>query len=168
MLGVSDSIPTLQVGSWAKRIIIQMDNAGGHGGGRGDINRTTIKKLDEKWNNTPWSEENRLCSNGNKPKIEFWAQPPHSPDFNLLDLGAWWSIDCMVRDLKAKAAQGILRPEEARQAVKNGWVQWNGKEKLTKLFNDLHAIFTKVREIGGGNKYRMPHRARWQRAPRAF
>jgi len=32
-------------GKWARQITFQFDNAGGHGGGRGDINQTTIAKL---------------------------------------------------------------------------------------------------------------------------
>ena len=56
-----------------KKIVVQMDQAGGHGGGRGNMN-AVLKKF-----NSHGSQVN--------PKIVFIIQPSRSPDFNALDLG---------------------------------------------------------------------------------
>ena len=60
---------------------------GGHGGGRGDITGT-LKAL-----NTAGKKR--------KPPVTFVAQPSRSPDFNALDLGAWWSLAAGVPATKA-------------------------------------------------------------------
>jgi len=85
-------------GQWAKRIVIQMDNAGG---GQGDMNKTTIAELNE------WAQQHlrrngslrRLCGR-QLSEIEFVAQPPRSPDTNALDLGIWTSLQVAVEARK--------------------------------------------------------------------
>ena len=81
-------------GKWAAKIVWFMDNAGGHGGGRGDMDKTTIAELNE-WCKVMLPKNKalrRLCKGGKFPIIEFRTQPPHSPDMNVLDNGAWWSL----------------------------------------------------------------------------
>ncbi len=56
-----------------KKIVIQMDQAGGHGGGKGNMKMI----LDE------FNQIGSSCS----PEMKFIVQPSKSPDFNALDLG---------------------------------------------------------------------------------
>jgi len=75
--------------TWARKVTVQMDSAGGHGGGKGDCS-AVIRKL-----NTIAKEE--LESRGlGEIELKFECQPKKSPDLNVLDLGAWFSIQSKV------------------------------------------------------------------------
>jgi len=141
---------------WAKKIVIQMDNAPGHGGGRADIRCKTIDVLDS------WVTKHKkglLAFCGRKrrlPEIQFVSQPSRSPDLNVLDLGAWNSIQQAVEQLKKGVSKREIEPEEIRQACQNAWSLWDGQSKLEKLFNTLHRILVAVRDCHGGNQYDIP------------
>jgi hypothetical protein len=60
-----------------KKVIVQMDRAGGHGGGRKDI-QSTLNKL----NGYAKRKKKR-----NDLVVTFIAQPSKSINFNVLDLG---------------------------------------------------------------------------------
>lgn len=66
---------------------------GGHGGGRADI-AGTLKTLNQ-------------CGSKKKPPVTFIAQPSRSPDFNALDLGAWYSLSSGVPSAKASKKKKI-------------------------------------------------------------
>jgi len=77
-----------------------MDNPGGHGGGRGDMTKTTIARLNA------WAQQlpavlQRLCG-PQLSGIVFVAQQPRSPDTNALDLGIWVSLQVAVEKEKAR------------------------------------------------------------------
>lgn len=69
-----------------KNLIIQMDNAGGHGGGKkkNGLQEGLFKDLDA------WMKKQQLSNDS--PKITFVAQPPRSPELNVWDLGLWTSL----------------------------------------------------------------------------
>ena len=87
------------VGKWARKIRLQMDQAGGHGGGRATtrddkgMNRTTnaLKK---------WAQSSKgramMHKHGFVGELEFEAQPSKSPDFTVLDLGLWRSLEAVA------------------------------------------------------------------------
>ena len=146
-----------KTGSWAKEIVIQMDNAGGHGSGRGNIENTTLAKL-RKFVEKHMCELKALCpERKDLPDIKFIAQPPNSPDLNVLDLGAWCSLQVAVEELKGSKRTRELRESEIREVCLRAWDEWDGMDKLGKLFEMLEKILTIVKTIGGDNAYEIPH-----------
>ena len=147
----------LKTGNWAKKIIIQMDNAGGHGGGRCDINKTTLAKM-RRFLEKHEKELIDLCPGRGTPlDIRFVAQPPSSPDLNVLDLGAWNSIQVAVEKLRESRTLSEPKEKEILDACFSAWERWDGYEKLGKLFVVLEKILVIVKAIEGGNKYEIPH-----------
>jgi len=142
--------------AWARKIIIQMDNAGGHGGGRGDMNKTTLAELNA-WAAELPVELCELCPQG-PPVFEFVAQPPRSPDLNVLDLGAWNSLQVAVDNLKHEGNPSATVSELFDRCI-DAWAKWPAAQVLTKLFNTLSAVLCQVKEARGGNEYTLPHQA---------
>jgi len=103
------------VGRWAKRILFQMDQAGGHGGGRETtrddkgMNRTTNAL--RKW---ATSEKGRamMRKHGFDGELEFEAQPSLSPDFNLLDLGFWRVLETVAARIQRNYLFAELRDSD--------------------------------------------------------
>jgi hypothetical protein len=124
-------------GSWAHSITVQFDNAGGHGGGRGNI-AATIAALSE------WAEALPavllvFCV-GRQPTISV-AQPPRSPDLNVLDLGAWHSLQVAVDKMKHTKGIRTDNAEELRRLVLDTWNSWTSAATLSSLFTTLELIF---------------------------
>lgn len=144
-----------KTGSWAKNIVIQMDNAGGHGGGKGNIRTTTLAELNNWGEHLPHTLA-QLCS-GQPPTIKFIAQPPRSPDLNVLDLGIWTSLQVAVE--KLRRTKGIAHPTTAEivQCCQTAWTTWDATEKLNSIFGTLEMVLTQVREVHGGNHYVLMH-----------
>jgi hypothetical protein len=69
------------------QVVVQVDNAGAHGGGRSDI-KNVIKYLNN-------------FGRQALPHITFITQPSCSPDFNALDLGIWFSLACGVKAVRS-------------------------------------------------------------------
>lgn len=143
---------------WARRIVVQMDNAGGHGGGRGDIARKTLKELNDWGRALPPEILSSLADPNKPPEVLFVAQPPHSPDLNVLDLGAWRSMDIAVDEIKRNHIGRQLSLEEIHDAARDAWNSWNGAEKLKKLFETLQMIWPCVVRAEGGNNFDLPHK----------
>ncbi len=74
-----------KTGQWAKSYKFQMDNAGGHGGGRCSVENTTCQELNE-WaaGLTPEFLAHYGCNPNELPTFEYIAQPPKYPDLNVL------------------------------------------------------------------------------------
>lgn len=143
---------------WATNITIQMDNAGGHGGGRGNIADSTLKELSQWASALPEEFRNLLPNRDAPPKIVFIAQPPRSPDLNVLDLGAWHSMDAAIDHLRrAKMARELI-VEELHNTASEAWSQWQGAEKLGSLFSTLRLIWEAIVRDNGGNSFEIPHR----------
>ena len=99
-----------------------------------------------------------LCPERVSPiPIKFVAQPPNSPDLNVLDLGAWCSLQVAVECLRGERTTNVLTEDEILNACLKGWDEWEGKEKLEKLFTTLEKILAIVDEINGDNNYQIPH-----------
>ena len=79
---------------FATRIVFQVDNAGGHGGGRGSLENKTFPELRELVRSMTRARKAELWGNpGTFPEIVFVAQPPtKSPDLQRLRLG-WMEVD---------------------------------------------------------------------------
>jgi hypothetical protein len=92
------------------------------------------------------------------PELVFVAQPPRSPDLNVLDLGAWRSMDVAVDQAKRNRMKRQLTLEEIHDTAKAAWDSWNSAEKLGKLFETLRAIWPLVVKDEGGNCFDLPHK----------
>lgn len=143
-------------GTWAKRIVIQMDNAGGHGGGRGDINKTTLSELNQWAKNLP-EEFSKWFPEGGRPLVEFIAQPPRSPDTNALDLGIWTSLQVAVKREKQKQGKRDLKEEVLINICKEAWLSWDAEKTLTKIFQTLENVLLCIQDAEGGNCFDIPH-----------
>jgi hypothetical protein len=95
-----------------KKVIIQMNRAGGHGGGRKDI-QSTLNKL---------NGYAKRKKKQNDPVITFIAQPSKLLDFNVLDLGIWYSLSCgvfAVKDGEVRVIDRIIIN------ILNRWNDWD-------------------------------------------
>jgi len=142
-------------GMWAKRIIIQMDNAGGHGGGKGDMNKTTLAELNEWAEDLP--EEYASWWPCDQPEILFVAQPPRSPDTNALDLGIWNSLRVAVEQAKRKEGPRYLKEGDLIDICTKAWHAWCATTTLTKIFESLKNVLIRIQEAQGGNDFPIPH-----------
>jgi len=146
-------------GKWAHKIIIQMDNAGGHGGGRGNMAATTLAELNA-WAASKPEELRKFCQSDLFPVIEFVAQPPRSPDLNILDLGIWASLRVAVDKLKHD--KGVLYPtvSEIIQCCQDAWAKWPAGVILSNVFDTLENVLAYIAEAKGGNDYTLLHKAK--------
>ena len=122
-------------------VYTQLDNAGGHGVG------TSVDILNEKGANA----HPRI-------RIHFHCQPPNSPDLNVLDLGAWYSIQKAVPSLvydpsvpKSSLEDRIIT------TVQESFTAWNARAKCADLFQTLRAFQCEVIESEGNNLFKQPH-----------
>ena len=116
----------------------QVDNAGGH------KLKTTMTDI----NLAGASAHPRI-------RIHFHAQPPNSPDLNVLDLGAWNSLQKTVPALIYEH-QGDDNEKRIINAVKESFQRWNSREICTSLFRTLK-IFMAETIRSGGNNSKQPH-----------
>ncbi len=125
-----------------KKVAVQMDRAGGHGGGRGDM-KGILTEL-----NKAGSEE--------KIPVEFLTQSAKSPDFNALDLGAWYSLSCGVPAIKAEKNPTKKIHERIITEVLNRWEEWDSMTRLESIFATKSRIMKAVIEAKGDIKYEIP------------
>ena len=139
------------VGGWAEKIIIQMDSAGGHGVVRnlGVLNDWGKSQI---WKPHNWRSSSRR-SWRNVP-VEFVTQPTRSPDLNVLDLGAWNSLQVAVQDIKYEKVEcPIPIHERLRVAVLSAWETWCCEAVVSKLFATLLEVNKKVVIHKGANNF---------------
>lgn len=128
-----------KAGTWARKIVIQMDSAGGHGV---DV---SVKQL-------TFTHESGI-------EVVAVTQPTKSPDLNVLDLGAWYSLDCAVfkhkRDLRLQGLSvrnEALKPEhDIIQKVEQVWATWVSKDRIMKLFQTCKRMMEACVRQEGGN-----------------
>jgi hypothetical protein len=142
-------------GAWANKVTFQFDSAGGHGGGRGDINATTVAGLNA-WAADLPSSLIELC-NGHQPTIVFVTQPTRSPDLNVLDLGAWHSLQVAVDNFKHDNGIRADNVVALRKLVLDTWAKWTSATTLSALFTSLDRVFHLIEGVQGGNEYSMKH-----------
>ena len=131
-----------------KDVILQVDNAGGHSGAKsGSIDRrvfSVLRRYTEKKYKSKYPDVN----------VWFIAQPPRSPDMNVLDLGAWNSIQCHVPPvLGPDSLDDNQWAHEIIVQTLDAWRGWRSAEKLTNLFETLKVVFHKIEQTRGGNTF---------------
>jgi hypothetical protein len=78
------------------------------------------------------------------------CQPANSPDFNVLDLGFFNSIQSIQYKTSAKTTDELVA--DVNQAFEDYSVG-----QLNRIFLTLHGCIREVMKIGGGNEYDDPH-----------
>ena len=136
--------------AWAHKVVVQFDGAGGHGIGSNGALLTKLNLL-----------ASQKAAREGKPSIEFRKQPAQSPDLNVLDLGAWHSLQTAVDVVKySQAGEGKMETRIVVACVKAWEATWQAPAKLASLFDYLETkIWPEIVKYRGGNKYKMPHRS---------
>jgi len=134
---------------WARKIVIQMDNAGGHGGAR-DRTKGTLATLQQ------WAERQYA---GSGIQFLFRSQPARSPDLNALDLGAWTSLNAVTQKVKLEGQynEGGTQVERLRRRVEEAWEEWGSREKIGAIFQTLELVWKLVVQHEGDNRFLIPH-----------
>ena len=127
---------------WAKRIIVQCDNAPPH------VGKKTIERL-----NTVG--ETLL------PKLEVITQSPKSPDMNVLDL---YIVHSWAR--RNHKFQKFTAAGDIEGLVANVWKTWGEypQETIERAFQNLSLVYRKCIELKGGNHFEIPHLTPGERA----
>ena len=91
--------------------------------------------------------------------VHFLLQPAQSPDLNTLDLGAKWSLETNVNELRYNPnwSSRNSRPHELladlNDTVLQSWKSWETSEILIKLQSTLHQNYWAVLASKGRNDY---------------
>ena len=105
-----------------------------------------------------------LMKNRRRGKLEnydfgFLLQPAQSSNLNMLDLGAWWSLETAISDLRYDPnwiQRGLKTPDilrELNETVTNAWNSWDTKQVLSKLQGTLYSNYYSVSSSKGSNSY---------------
>ena len=133
-----------------------MDSAGGHGGGRISLNVKTIPMLNRWVNRLKEEQKSALwVSELPFPSLQFVVQPAKSPDLNVLDLGAWNSLQVAVGEISTTGAKWT---EDACNKVASTWEGWcSQRDSISSLFRLIPRIARCIVHVSGGNNYMLPH-----------
>ena len=113
----------------SKPIYLVLDNAGGHG--TTDAKKTFMRTLRRKYN--------VVCK---------W-QVPNSPDTNMLDLGAWATIQSQVEECHRKR---VMRNDVLAESVEYAFYHMLDSEKLLNVYNRWRKVLHLVLKSCGGNE----------------
>jgi transposase len=122
---------------WAKKVIVQLDSAGGHRVGE---TLEAFNKIGKK----------------SKPPIEFITQPTRSPDTNVLDLGIWNSMKSRVAEVRYDRKATESMNQRIINAVSDMWEDYD-PAKLNNIFITLTAVLEEIEKDKGGNSFKQPH-----------
>lgn len=86
----------------------------------------------------------------NRSVVSLTAQPPNSPDFNILDLGFFRAIQALRYKTNASSTQELV------EAVHAAFVAFE-PQKLDDNFVSLQACLESSMKNSGGNHYKQPH-----------
>jgi len=133
---------------------IQCDGAGGHGMAKEKGRKKVLKLLND------WGAEKGgpLTPKGKRVLVTFICQPSQSPDFNVLDLGAWTSLQAAVDELDLYNNERTNMEMKLVKACQKAWDRWASAEKLTSLFDSWLASLNRVAEVDGDTKYEQPRK----------
>ena len=90
---------------------------------------------------------------GSQP-IQIVCQPPNSPDFNILDLGFFHSI----QSLQSKVMAGSI--EELISAVEQSFHNYSS-ENISDIFLTLQSVFESALAVYGNNDFRIQPRRKY-------
>lgn len=84
-------------------------------------------------------------------RISMSAQPPNSPDCNVLDLGFFASIQALQHKKRAATVEELLR--NVREAFDDLHFT-----KLDRVFMTLQLVLGEILANGGSNRFKIPHK----------
>lgn len=87
----------------------------------------------------------------NSSHIRMVSQPANSPDFNVLDLGFFNSIQSLQNRVMAKSV------EELVAAVNKSFEEYP-MEKIANVFLTLQTVFESSMAVNGGNNFKIQHK----------
>ena len=147
---------TVQKLPHAKQIRIIADGAGGH-----SVGKHGQKGLDKALRDArQWISSNSYQGQLMHGRtVSFLLQPSQSPDLNTLDLGAWWSLETDVNELRYdpywtgrnNRPQDLLA--DLNSTVLQSWQSWKTSDMLEKLKNTLHQNYWAILASRGRNDY---------------
>ena len=154
-------VPTLRAKcSFANRIVLQFDGAGGHGCNSQDAAEIFCATL-----------EKVINKDHNQIPFTVQVQPPNSPDCNVLDLGLWNSMARALDHLSCDALVSEAgRASTMRLVMKcirlwHSADAWNAYEKISKAFDYLFScMLPHIKCHRGDNRNELPHRSDAMRA----
>ncbi|KAF0738491.1 hypothetical protein Ae201684P_019209 [Aphanomyces euteiches] len=119
-----------------------------------------ISKWPRKWKTVYVQRDNasahlEACVLWNGPGLEVVVrnQPARSPDFNVLDLGYFASIQALQQKRRVKNIRQLVDiVEESFHAL--------GEEKLENVFSTLTSVMEQSMLVDGGNNYKIPHQGK--------
>ncbi len=79
-------------------------------------------------------------------RMELTNQPPNSPDFNVLDLGVFNSIQALQHEHSPKTIDDLVAATEAAFTAMSS-------TKLDDVFLSYQMAMESAMEVGGGNNY---------------
>lgn len=79
-----------------------------------------------------------------------------SPDFNALDLGAWYSLAAGVPSLKSIPNQRQRTIDRIISHVLARWSSWDVFTRLENIFSTKQRVLQAVLASGGSNEYQIP------------
>jgi hypothetical protein len=122
---------------WAKRVIVQLDSAGGH----------RVSESIEYLNDVGMKKN---------PPISFITQPTRSPDTNVLDLGIWRSMSSRMTSVKYDRYSAYSMDQRIINAVEDMWREYD-PNVLHNIFVTLKMVLYEIQSHNGGNSYKLPH-----------
>ena len=138
------------------RIRIIADGAGGH-----SVGKYGQKGLDNALRDArQWISSNSAQGELMHGRtVLFLLQPSQSPDLNTLDLGAWWSLETDVNELRYNPNWSVRnnKPQELladlNDTVLQSWQSWKTCDMLQKLQTTLYQNYWAILASKGRNDY---------------
>ena len=88
--------------------------------------------------------------------MTFLAQPARSPDFNALDLGAWFSLAAGVPAVRATEDASQKLTDRIINHVYKRWLEWDAMTRLENIFSTKIRVLQVVQDNNGTIDYKIP------------
>ena len=91
-------------------------------------------------------------------EIKLHAQPPRSPDLNVLDLYVWRVLSAGVnRRLFCKYRNVTKSQEVLWKCIQDAWDEDLTPAKIECAFRFIHPVMECITRNNGGNNFKLPH-----------
>lgn len=117
------------------------------------MNQTTIAELNDWAEVLPEEYSAYWPDSAQQPEIVFVAQPPRSPDTNVLDLGIWNSLQVAVDKEKQRKGLRGLTVDDIITCCEDAWSNSWDATVLEKFFQTLIKVLELIQYEEGGNSY---------------
>lgn len=139
------------------KVYIFADNAGGHGVCGNGEREGSIEQLNKYIDKMYKPNGDDGPTNEAYKHVRWETQPANSPDMNVLDLAAWFSVDSRVGEIKRQARDDPNRrpmKEKIRAAFQGAWRKWlEDPGPLQAIYRLLHITCESIVAANGRNDY---------------